>query len=107
MVSGVGCHGNVVEMIHRLCTSVGIHFQPMMIRAEVFKVGVSHYFNPARPQKELGYYPIVDMKVGVQRMIDQWVEDEKQWRKEHSRRNFSFVWIVLVMCVAITWYFNR
>jgi len=97
----------IIEMIHRFATSLGVHFQPLMIRAEVFKVGVTHYFNPAKPQKELGYYPIVDMKEGQRRMITQWVEDEKRWRQQNPPSSFGMLWIILLFVfVLIAWYYN-
>jgi hypothetical protein len=30
------------------------NFQPLLTRAEVFKVGVTHYFVPDKPKKDLG-----------------------------------------------------
>ena len=42
---------------------------PMMSRAEVLKVGVSHTFSTAAARQALGYEPVVDAEEGRRRLV--------------------------------------
>lgn len=57
------------EMIHLFCRSLHIHVEPFMTRAEVYKVGVTHYFSIEKAKHDLGYHPKFDSTEGGQRMF--------------------------------------
>lgn len=46
----------LTEMIHHLVGRI-YNFQPLLTRTEVYKTGVTHYFNMAKAKAELGYEP--------------------------------------------------
>jgi nucleoside-diphosphate-sugar epimerase len=57
------CVAWVMEIIHKL-TGLG----PLVTRAEVFKVGVTHHFSTSRAYWELGYVPLISSRQGAQDM---------------------------------------
>ncbi|KAL6996009.1 hypothetical protein U1Q18_006147 [Sarracenia purpurea var. burkii] len=52
--------------------------QPLMLPAEVFKVGVTHYFSFLKAKEELGYVPIVSPREGMAATISYWQERKKR-----------------------------
>ena len=46
-----------IEILHKWISPI-FNFQPLT-RAEIFKISVTHYFNPKNIQKDLNYYPII------------------------------------------------
>ena len=62
--------GWLLEYIHYGAKSFGIHFEPFLTRAEVLKVGFSHYFKIDRAKKDLGYQPKFGSKVGGERIAN-------------------------------------
>jgi hypothetical protein len=74
------------------------NFQPLLTRAEVFKVGVTHYFAPDKPKRDIGYactagrfvwsltplpsfpharyQPLVSMKEGMSRVLAYYAEKD-------------------------------
>jgi len=57
-----------IELVHRLVGQI-YNFQPLLTRAEVYKVGVTHYFSPDHSKNDLGYQPLVSMKEGMGRVL--------------------------------------
>lgn len=51
--------------------------QPMILPAEVYKVGVTHYFSFLKAKEELGYRPIVTPQAGMEATISYW-QDKKR-----------------------------
>ena len=58
------------EDLYRICKTFYIPWEPFMTRAEVYKVGITHFFSIAKAQKELGYKPSITSQQGAQRMAD-------------------------------------
>lgn len=52
---------------HNICSTIP-HIKPFLTRAEVFKVGVTHYFNIEKAQKQLNYYPTINTTEGSIKM---------------------------------------
>ncbi|PRP84105.1 short-chain dehydrogenase/reductase family 42E member 1-like [Planoprotostelium fungivorum] len=69
--------GLIVEIFHRY-VSPYYPFQPFITRTEVFKVSVTHYFDPKKIREILGYRPVVDWKEGQKRLVQYWAEKEKK-----------------------------
>lgn len=46
--------------------------QPPIFPAEVYKVGVTHYFSILKARQHLGYVPFVGPKEGIQRTLEFW-----------------------------------
>ena len=61
----------ILELLHNIFSKL-VDFQPIMTRAEVNKVSVTHYFDPKKPQEELEYFPIVSPKVAMERTVSFW-----------------------------------
>ncbi|XP_013412218.1 short-chain dehydrogenase/reductase family 42E member 1 [Lingula anatina] len=47
----------ITEMVHLMVSKV-YNFQPLLTRTEVYKTGVTHYFNIGKSRRDLGYEPI-------------------------------------------------
>lgn len=57
-----------VEIIHWIVSPI-FNFQPIT-RTEIHKVSVTHYFKPDKSRDELGYYPFVSTKEGMDRTVE-------------------------------------
>ncbi|KAL9660513.1 hypothetical protein QQ045_025328 [Rhodiola kirilowii] len=51
--------------------------QPLLLPAEVYKVGVTHYFSYLKAKEELGYTPVVSPKDGMLATIAYWQEKKR------------------------------
>ena len=72
---------------------LGITIEPFLTRAEVLKVGVTHYFSIDRARRELGYNPKVTTKEGSERM------GKKFATNVNNKMYFRFA--PLILCVLI------
>jgi hypothetical protein len=97
-----------IELAHRLVNPY-YRFAPFLTRAEVLKVSVTHYFDPAKPRDELAYRPLVSPDEGVRRMVT-------YFGKEHRDRvalqsSTVIVWWVrcalLMLGLALLWVYLR
>jgi len=67
-------------------------FQPPLTRAEVCKVGVSHYFTLDKAQRDLGYRPLVDVRTAVQRCVEYYMPEygtdaaKKEFYREQRKK---------------------
>ncbi|KAL3340669.1 hypothetical protein AABB24_029016 [Solanum stoloniferum] len=52
--------------------------QPLILPAEVYKVGVTHYFSFLKAKEELGYVPMVSSKEGMAATIAYWQERKRR-----------------------------
>ncbi|XP_021717777.1 short-chain dehydrogenase/reductase family 42E member 1-like [Chenopodium quinoa] len=66
--------------------------QPLILPAEVYQIGVSHYFSLQKAEEELGYFPVVSPQEGMETMISYW--------RERKRRNIDspklYAWLFCV-----------
>jgi hypothetical protein len=60
---GYGC-----ERIHLILKGIGLNIEPFCTRAEVLKVGRTHYFSISKAATELGYAPTVTTDEGSKSM---------------------------------------
>ena len=58
------------EALHHVSKAFGLAIEPFMTRAEVYKVGVTHYFSIEKARRELGYDPEVNSHDGAKIMAD-------------------------------------
>eukprot|EP00051_Salpingoeca_urceolata_P014308 m.181705 g.181705 ORF g.181705 m.181705 type:complete len:511 (-) comp18045_c0_seq3:70-1602(-) len=98
----------VSEAVHRGVLAVGGPWlQPLMTRAEVCKVGVSHYFAMDKAARELGYRPAFDSVEGGTRLCAHYrkLVAEGVYKGDPRRHAFRVVplanWIVLFALVAL------
>lgn len=52
--------------------------QPLMLPAEVYKVGVTHYFSFRKAKEELGYVPMVNPQEGMAATISYWLDRKRR-----------------------------
>ncbi|KAJ6392461.1 hypothetical protein OIU77_026261 [Salix suchowensis] len=52
--------------------------QPLILPAEVYKVGVTHYFSFLKAKQELGYVPVVSPREGMAATISYWQERKRK-----------------------------
>ncbi|KAK6116805.1 hypothetical protein DH2020_049435 [Rehmannia glutinosa] len=71
--------------------------QPLILPAEVYKVGVTHYFSILKAKEELGYRPMVSPQEGMATTIAYW--------KERKRRTLDgptiYAWIFVIIGMTI------
>lgn len=75
------------------------HVEPMLTRAEVLKVGVTHYFSIDKARRDLQYFPIVSSTTGAERMATHYAQTML-----HSPNYFEVVrlgWWVAI-CTGMT-----
>ncbi|TYG82780.1 hypothetical protein ES288_D01G116900v1 [Gossypium darwinii] len=72
--------------------------QPFILPAEVYKVGLTHYFSYLKAQQELGYVPMVSPREGMAATISYW-----QDRKNKSLDGPTiYVWgIILIGMISL------
>ncbi|KAG6608656.1 Short-chain dehydrogenase/reductase family 42E member 1, partial [Cucurbita argyrosperma subsp. sororia] len=51
---------------------------PLMLPAEIYKVGISNYFSYLKAKEELGYIPMVSSKEGMAATISYWQERKRK-----------------------------
>lgn len=71
----------VLETVYYVSNAVGCPIEPFLTRAEVFKVGVSHYFSIAKARRELGYQPVLNSEQGAQKLA-------RRFRRSLSNENY-------------------
>ncbi|XP_052191594.1 uncharacterized protein LOC127800806 [Diospyros lotus] len=73
--------------------------QPLILPAEVYKVGVTHYFSFLKAKQELGYAPVVSPREGMAATISYW--------QERKRRSLDgptiYAWLFCI--VGMAWLF--
>uniref|UniRef100_A0A5B7BIM9 3-beta hydroxysteroid dehydrogenase/isomerase domain-containing protein n=1 Tax=Davidia involucrata TaxID=16924 RepID=A0A5B7BIM9_DAVIN len=52
--------------------------QPLILPAEVYKVGITHYFSFLKAKEELGYVPLVSPREGMAATISYWQERKRR-----------------------------
>lgn len=73
---------------------------PFILPAEVYKVGVTHYFSYLKAKEELGYVPMVSPREGLDKTISYWKERK---RIEIDRPNI-FIWIYVIAGLIALFY---
>ena len=71
----------VLEGIYHITQALGCPIEPFLTRAEVYKVGISHYFSIQKAQKELNYKPIITSQEGAERIA-------RKYRETLSNENY-------------------
>jgi len=95
--------GYIIEMIHNLLAKRIYNFSPFLTRAEVLKVGVTHYANINKAKKLLGYRVKVSPDEAMQRCI-KWF-DEHGYRKKTSENNQRYFWLLIASLVVLLIFF--
>jgi len=91
----------LVEIAYKLGSRI-YDFEPLLTRAEVYKVGVSHYFKIDKAKNELGYKPLVSMKVGMQRVLEYYTNlEQTQKNTKKSRTSPKILGILLILIFVI------
>ncbi|KAK3236180.1 hypothetical protein CYMTET_53659, partial [Cymbomonas tetramitiformis] len=67
-----------IEIVWQVLSAAGIEFNPLITRAEVLKVGVTHYFSTAKAKAELGYDPPVSPSEGQRRLVEDILHKEER-----------------------------
>ena len=63
----VYCFACVTEAVHRVMAGCGLNFEPLLTKAEVCKVGYTHFMSVDKAQRVLGYRPVVTHREGLER----------------------------------------
>nr|UGC00582.1 3betaHSD2 [Apocynum venetum] len=75
--------------------------QPFILPAEVYKVGVTHYFSFMKAREELGYIPLVSPREGMAATITYWQAKKKRDLDGPTIHTWLFVVIgMLIVFVA-------
>ncbi|CAF2750922.1 unnamed protein product [Rotaria sp. Silwood2] len=95
--------GYFIEIIHHIVAKYIYNFSPFLPRAEVLKVGVTHYANITKAKKILGYNVKVSPDKAMQKCI-QWF-DEHGYRKTINKNSFKHFSLVLISLVILMIFF--
>jgi len=87
--------GFIVEKLHG-AISPYYKFQPFMTRTEVYKVAVTHYFNPKKSQEILKYRPVVSWREGQKRLVNFWIQFEKDRRAREGPSSHAVYLYVMI-----------
>lgn len=68
------CLAWLLEDIYAVSKFLGWPIKPFLTRAEVLKVGVSHFFSITKAQKDLGYAPLVTSMEGSERIAQHYAK---------------------------------
>lgn len=60
--------GWILEQVYHATNFLGLPIEPFLTRAEVFKVGVTHYFSIDKAKQDFGYVPLFGSKEGADRV---------------------------------------
>jgi len=96
-----------IEFVHWLCAPV-YNFQPLLTRAEIYKVSVTHYFKPDRAREDLGYRPLVPMKTGMDRVVTYY--QRQRSGKAGRPASSGLLWKVAIgvaLCCLVSYFFRR
>ena len=100
---------HAIELSHRLLSPVW-PFEPFLTRAEVLKVGRTHWMCVDRAKDELGWRVVVDWKEAMQRCVDWyraagWARtDEDGGTRVAAGRWSRLQWVVaLLSCLLLLW----
>jgi nucleoside-diphosphate-sugar epimerase len=100
---------HALEIIHSIISPI-FPFQPFANRAEVCKIGVTHYFRTDKAERELGWSLVVSPEEGMNRMVKYFQEKQAQKKKTRTKEgNSLFVFFIIAfLALAIVWqYFQR
>jgi hypothetical protein len=92
------CLSWLLEDVYHISKLLSFPIYPLLTRAEVFKVGVTHYFSIDKAKKELGYAPKITSSVGALRIAKYYQ------RHYHTNDYFQFahyIWYVLILAGMI------
>lgn len=90
---------HLLEIVFLVSNAVGFPIEPFLTRAEVLKVGVSHYFSIEKAQRELGYQPALSSQQGAQKLA-------RRFRKSLSNENYFDLpsapwWVSILMGMGL------
>ncbi|XP_040185523.1 short-chain dehydrogenase/reductase family 42E member 1 [Rana temporaria] len=93
----------LTEWLHYLVRPL-YNFQPLLTRAEVYKTGVTHYFNLDKAKRELGYEP----KPFKMSKVTEWYKAQGYGKRVTKGRNYNFL-LDLALCllfivVLLAWF---
>jgi nucleoside-diphosphate-sugar epimerase len=97
--------GYSIEIIHNFFAKYIYNFAPFLTRAEVLKVGVTHYANITKAKNRLGYQVKVSPDEAMRRCI-RWY-DQHGYKKKSSQNNqryFSILVVSLIMLLIFCFY---
>jgi hypothetical protein len=59
---------HALEIVFRVTNALGCPVEPFLTRAEVLKVGHSHYFSMDKAARDLGYKPLITSQQGAEKV---------------------------------------
>lgn len=89
-----------LEKLYFVSKALGMPIEPFLTRAEVYKVGHSHYFSIAKATKELGYVPLITSAQGAEKIARRYREELTN--AEYFETPTLSWWIPIVLGMALT-----
>lgn len=65
----------ILEQLYFFTKALGVPVEPFLTRAEVYKVGYSHFFSIAKATRELGYIPLITSAQGAEKIARRFREE--------------------------------
>lgn len=91
----------VSEKLCLVMALFGVHFEPLLTRAETLKAGINHWFDISKARNELGYVPV---KKSPQEVID-WFRDRgfSNPSKTSPKRQCMLLFSSILLLVFVIW----
>ncbi|XP_019850393.1 PREDICTED: short-chain dehydrogenase/reductase family 42E member 1-like [Amphimedon queenslandica] len=93
-----------IEILHSIISKV-YNFKPFMTRAEVYKVGVTHYFSIEQATRDFGYQPEPKTLDGVVKWFKERGHGKKKKEKSHTTLLIVLTIVIIVVASLILIYF--
>lgn len=84
---------SIMEKYYYFADGIGLYPSIPLTRAEVVKVGVTHYFSMDKAKRELGYQPEFDSQVGAARLALHY----SKWNDDNYFEIVDWYWYVSIL----------
>ena len=85
------------EVLYKCSSALGLPIEPFLTRAEVYKVGRSHYFCIDKAKEELGYHPTITSNEGAEMMAKEYALRGQRGENASYFRFVSPVWYLPIL----------
>lgn len=89
-----------LEKLYFASKALGAPIEPFLTRAEVYKVGYSHYFSIAKATRELGYEPLITSAQGAEKIARRYRDDLTS--VDYFEAPALTWWVSIVLGMALT-----
>jgi hypothetical protein len=94
--------GFLLEKLYFISSRLGHPIEPFLTRGEVYKVGVTHYFDISKSRKDFGYVPSFGTPEGAKRIAEYYKLKSSADNAHYFRFASWYWWILCVGGMSLT-----